>query len=481
MAAPSAVKEIELDYEPQPKQLFFHNCLADEILYGGAAGGGKSMALFWDAVNTCVHIPGFVAAIFRKTFPELEKTHIRKARALPKSLGTYNASNHQFNFVNGSILEFNYCKNENDVYNYQSGEWDGLYFDELTHFTEFMYTYLLSRVRTTKGGVKTKIKSGSNPGGIGHVWVKKRFVAEADPFETREPPDRSDEEIELNIPPRTRCFIPALLDDNPALAEADPGYRIFLMGLPEDQRKALLKGDWDVYQGQFFSEFSQKIHVVRPFQLPDYWYRFGAYDHGFAHNAAFGWFAVDTDGLIYLYREFVTNRWQLPDIAKHINSYGDTKKLSYMVAGHDLWLPARDGGPSMAEDFSTYKLNFSPASIERVTGWQQVRSHLKWCSDSLRGKKPEEHPPKFKIFSKCKRAIECLPSLIHDPNNGEDVLKVDCNETGEGGDDAGDMIRYGLMSRPLIAVKPEEEKRFNRHLRQRRTGGTGQDEWNQDV
>lgn len=484
--AKNARQAVTIDYTPQPKQLLFHECTADEVFYGGAVGGGKSYALFWDAVNACINVSKYCAAIFRKTFPELEATHIRRARELPKALGRYNASLHQFQFINGSLLEFNYCERESDVYRYMSQEWDALYMDELTHFTEFQYIYLMTRVRTTKPGLITKVKSGSNPGNVGHAWVRDRFVKAAKEM-TIFKPEQSDIEKEYGLFPRTRCFIPAKLTDNEALSKADPNYMLNLLQLPEDERKMLIEGDWDRYVGQFFTEWRHDIHVVDDFSIPDWWYRFIAYDHGFSHNAAFGWFAVDEDGNIYLYRELVRNRTDVRDLSRLAKKYDDFHLIKYMVAGGDIWLPPRDGiGKSVAESYAAEGFQFSPAIIERVIGWAQVRAYLQHKEIQLNEDGQEtwvEKPPRFRVFRSCARSIETIPVMIHDKRNSEDMLKVDANEKGEGGDDAMDMIRYGLMTRPLLAKKPKDESKLQRFIKRRRqrAGVTQMDRLNQDV
>ena len=160
---------------------------------------------------------------------------------IPKDLGRYNDGKKRWTFVNGSIIDFGYCENENDVTKYQSAEYGFIGFDELTHFTEFQYTYMLSRLRSTVEGVWPRMRAATNPGGIGHAWVKKYFIDPAPP----ETVWTTDEGL-------TRCFIPATVYDNPYLMEADPGYIRRLESLDEDSKRALLYGDWDVFAGQAF-------------------------------------------------------------------------------------------------------------------------------------------------------------------------------------------------------------------------------------
>lgn len=239
------------NYVAQEKQIKFHFSTSDEVFYGGSAGGGKSYAIIWDAVYFCMTNDKVSVAIFRRTYPELEKSIILEAlRSIPLSWYTYNKKEHRMYFKNESILEFNYCLYENDVYNFQSAQYDRLYFDELTHFSKTIYLYLTSRCRTTKPSIKPQIKSSSNPGNIGHQWVKERFISRKNAdlipnFEMLQTDDESGTKF-------TTTFIPAKVYDNKYIMENDPTYVDRLMKLDKDNRRMLLDGDWDILKGQFF-------------------------------------------------------------------------------------------------------------------------------------------------------------------------------------------------------------------------------------
>lgn len=158
------------------KQKQFMDATCDEVLFGGAAGGGKSYAQVIDALVYAVKYPGSKQLILRRTYPELDKSIIRTTLALyPKEIYRYISSSHTGQFTNGSIIDFGYCDSETDIYRYQSAEFDVIRFDELTHFTKDMYIYLISRLRGVNGFPK-QMKSTTNPGGIGHKWVKERFI-----------------------------------------------------------------------------------------------------------------------------------------------------------------------------------------------------------------------------------------------------------------------------------------------------------------
>ncbi|MEG0020859.1 MAG: phage terminase large subunit, partial [Oscillospiraceae bacterium] len=265
--------------EMTQKQQQFINCTADEVLFGGAAGGGKSYAQLIDCFLYGLKYPKSKQLILRRTLPELEKSLIRVSLELfSDEVYKYNSSKHTGVFANGSLVDFGYCDNENDVFKYQSAEYDVIRFDELTHFTQDMYVYLLSRLRGANDYPK-QIKSSTNPGGVGHSWVKKRFIDCCLEGEYRDENG-------------TRQFIPAKVSDNTFLMRSDSGYINRLKGLGAKEKRALLYGDWDIFEGQYFSEFRRDIHVVKPFVLPSHWKRYFTMDYGLDMLAGY-FIAVD--------------------------------------------------------------------------------------------------------------------------------------------------------------------------------------------
>ena len=257
------------------RQHRFIKSQAFETLYGGAAGGGKSYGQLIDAELFAFRYPGSKQIIFRRTFGELDKSIIRTALEIyPRALCSYNDSKHMYTFQNGSIIDFAYCDNEKDVYRYQSAEHDVIRFDELTHFNESQYVYLISRCRGANNYPKC-IKSSTNPGGVGHSWVKKRFI------------DIGAPDTIITTDTGTRMFIPAFVQDNKFLVEADPGYVTRLENLSEKDKQALLYGDWDIFEGQYFNEFSRRLHVVSGVELPEHWRRYVCIDYGLDMCAAY--------------------------------------------------------------------------------------------------------------------------------------------------------------------------------------------------
>ena len=217
------------------RQEQFINAKCREVLYGGAAGGGKSYGQLIDALIYALKYNGSKQLVLRRTYPELEKSLIRVSLMLyPAKIYSYNKSTHVGYFKNGSLIDFGYCDSETDVYKYQSAEYDVIRFDELTHFTEQMYLYLISRLRGANGFPK-QVKSTTNPGGVGHQWVKARFIDFAGP----------------NTEKDGRMFIPAKVTDNKFLMEGDSGYIDRLKLLSDRDQRALLHGDWDLTEGRF--------------------------------------------------------------------------------------------------------------------------------------------------------------------------------------------------------------------------------------
>lgn len=407
-------------------------------LFGGARGGGKSYSLRNIMLIRRFEFPGSFGAIFRRTYPELEANHIRPLFQEHPYLRKYwSESKKLLSLPNGSTLQFCHCANEADISLYQGREFHDLAIDEAGQWTESMFRTLLGSNRSSIPGIPARVALTANPGGLGHTWLKRIFIERR--FNERERP-------------ADYAFIQALVDDNPALLENDPEYVHRLNSEPNEAlRKAYRFGDWDIFAGQFFSEIRREVHVIEPFQIPAHWTRFGAYDFGFNHPAAFGWFACDEDGNVYLYRELARASMRIDQFAEEIKRHPETVKMDSIVAGHDCWAKKNvmnaSSPPTIAEEFANHEIYLSRASIDRVQGASQVRNYLAW-QDLTSGRKL----PKFFIFKTCPVSFDALSRMQHNPDKPEDVLKVDASDGDPlTGDDAYDMIRYALMSRPILA------------------------------
>ncbi len=384
---------MKLSISVTKKQKCFIDATESEVLFGGAAGGGKSYGQVVDAFLFALRYPGSKQLILRRTFAELDKSLIRTALSLyPRKIFTFNSSSHTGRFKNGSCIDFGYCAGEADVYQYQSAEYDCIRFDELTHFTEAQYVYLISRVRGANGFPK-QIKSSTNPGGVGHTWVKARFV---DPSEPGHP--------FLGEDGMRRIFIPSLLDDNSFLTSHDPGYKKRLEALPERERRALLYGDWNIFEGQYFSEFRRERHVVRPFEIPASWRKYRTLDYGLDRLAVL-WIAVAPNGRAYVYREYCESSLPISAAARAITERTPVGEDIYAtLAPPDLWSRSQETGKSKASIFSEFGVNFTKTSNDRECGWLAVKELL--CE--------RDGEPMLAIFSTCTELISCLPALAID-------------------------------------------------------------------
>lgn len=414
------------------RQKAFLDATATEVLFGGAAGGGKSRGQLIDAFLFALTHPASKQLILRRTFPELEKSLIRESLALyPKSVYTYHATGHTGRFPNGSLIDFGYCATENDVFQYQSAEYDVIRFDELTHFTEFQYLYLMSRVRGANRYPK-QIKSSTNPGGVGHGWVKARFIDPAPP-DTVFTPERGG----------SRIFLPAKLEDNRFLLRADPAYRERLLALPERERRALLLGDWNIFDGQYFGEFSYDIHTCDPFPLPAHWRRYRTIDYGLDRLACL-WIAVDDDRNAYLYREVCESDLIVSRAAEKILSATPKDEHIYAtLAPPDLWARSQESGRSKALLFEENGVRFTKTANDRETGWLSVKELLRLRADGT---------PRLHIFRNCTEMIRCLPLLQTDPLRPTDT-KTEPHEITHAPDALrGFAIYYSRPSPPEAAA-----------------------------
>ena len=405
-------------YTPTPKQGVFHSSAADNKLYGWAKGGWKSRALRMEAVIACQSAPDVHGIIFRRTYPQLLKSIIRKLLwELPKGTYKYNKSEHIMTFDNGSTLEFWHCQYDDDVINYQGAEYDFMMFDELTQFTEYQFTYLSWSVRNTKNYFKTFIAASANPGGVGHHFVKRLFV---------------DWLLDEEEQAQTWEFIPATVFDNPHIIDNDPGYIRKLNNLPEDERKALRDGDWEAFAGQYFNEFSKTLNVIEPFKIPWNWRKIICLDYWYSAPSAIYWIAQDPDKNYYVYREIYITKKLYGELLDLIESY-NLENVTDLVADPALRTKSQDTGVSFFDIAFSKGFNIIPGVNDRIPGWQLIKKLLQKKEDPR-----DPRQTRLYFFSNCEAAIRTVPALPRDKKKVEDI-------DTHAEDHAADAIRYWLV------------------------------------
>jgi hypothetical protein len=462
-----------------PKQWDAFLSPATEILYGGAAGGGKSYLMRQAAIAWCSEIPGLQVYLFRRIREDLVKNHVEGPSGFRELLaGWVNCGfvvivEDEIRFWNGSKIYLCHCKDEKDRIKYQGAEIHVLLIDELTHFTDVIYRFLRNRVRMVGISVPGKYRGkfprivcGSNPGGIGHQFVKTTFIDNRMPMAI--------DKVEPTEGGMLRQYIPALLEDNPSMADEDPEYEQRLRGLGSDALvRAMRYGDWDVVEGAFFDCWAPHRHILEPFEIPEDWARFRSGDWGSAKPFSFGWWAIVEDdtrhpvsgqlmprGSIIRYREWYGCVPGKPNTGLKLTAEqvgaGIAELETEKVAGGvlDPAAFAEDGGPSLANRImagsGAKKVMFRRADNKRVTqrgamgGWDMMRQRMIGTDEA----------PMIFCFSTCRDSIRTIPMLQHDQDRPED-LDSDME------DHAADEWRYACMSRPWVKDKAvESPKRF---------------------
>lgn len=393
---------------PSEKQKLFLTAKTRFVAYGGARGGGKSWAVRLKAALMGLNheLAGIRMLILRRTYPELRENHIRPLSAALRGLARYRENEKTIMFPRGSVLKFGYCDSESDVLQYQGQEYDVIFIDEATQFTEYQFSTLTACLRGANSFPK-RMYLTCNPGGVGHAWVKRLFI------------DRQYQNAEK---PENYTFIPAGVYDNKALISNDPGYITMLENLPETLRRAWLNGEWDVFEGQYFHEFSRAVHVIEPFEIPAHWRRYLTMDYGLDMLAAY-WVAVDESGSAVVYRELYEGKdlgeghegLTISNALERIKGLTDGENLHAALAPPDLWNKRQETGRSVADWFAQGGLPLTKTSNERVAGWMAVKEWLKPYNDG--GKLCA----RLRIFRGCQNLIRTLPLLQFDAKKANDV------------------------------------------------------------
>lgn len=420
-------KTSQVVYVPLPKQTVLLEAVDSRqykrILFGGAAGGSKSHALRYLAYHLCLTLKNFNCLLLRRSWPELESTHILASiRDAPLIGATAIPSKRVVEFPDtGSVLRFGHCNDEKDMNDYLSTEYDCILFDELVTFLENQYLLISSRARTSRPDWVPMVIGATNPGGPGASWIAELFINK-----DRDP---------IKYPaynPADYLFIPSLLDDNPYI---NPEYVQFLMDLPPEMREAYRFGRWDIFPGQYFQEFRKEKHAAKSLIIPPEIPRIGGMDWGYLRPGVFLWGVVLPDGRLYIEREHVFRGTVASEVAQEIRAMTQAAGLHLMYSVGDPAMWIRDGqtGECIAETLSKNGLYIQQANHERVNGWQRLRHWFKDAPDGL---------PWLLIDPvQCPYLTRTLPQLVQNDTKLEDV-------DTKGDDHAADALRYLVMSRP---------------------------------
>ena len=415
---------------------------ADEkdVLYGGAAGGGKSYAMIVDPLRYA-HRSAHRALILRRSMPELREMIDKSRELYPQAFpgAKFREVEKLWNFPSGAKVEFGFLERDADVYRYQGQAYSWIGFDEITHLpTEFSWNYLASRLRTTDPEIKTYLRCTANPGGVGSHWVKNRYIAPQEHNKSFEGKDGL-----------TRKFIPAKLADNPYLAK-DGIYEQMLKSLPPIQRRQLLEGNWDVAEGAAFVEFDPDTHVVPPFILPIHWERVKGIDYGYAAESCCLWGIMDmNDNTLIIYRELYRKGLTGRELGAIITEMEIEDPFSVNgVLDTAAWANTGTTGPTVGEELLKAGHKLRRADKNRVQGKIQIHEYLK-----IR----ESGRPRLQIFNTCPNLIRELQSIPLSKTNPEDV-------DTHASDHAYDALRYMIMSRPRMESPLERMRGLKREI-----------------
>jgi len=412
-----------------PKQAQFYSSRTLYTAYGGARGGGKTHAVRIKAVGGAFTWPGIKILILRKTYPELQANHIEPIlKMVPQELTSYNGTTHTLYFENGSIIRFGHWNGVTSETEYQGQEYDWIFMDEATQFTEREFRYLGGILRGVNE-IPKRFYITCNPGGVGHRWVKRLFIDRNFKTDSDNP--------EENENPDDYSFIFATVEDNPDLIQSSPGYLQALSQLPEDIRKAHRYGDWDALGGNYFPEFSRATHVIEPFKIPANWRRYRSFDYGL-DCLAVGWYAVDEDGRVYMYRELKQSGLIVQDAARLILDMTlPDENIEITFAPPDMWSRQKDTGRTMAEVFMLCGVPIVRADNNRVQGHMMVKEALANLDDKK---------PGLLFFKTCKETVADLEDIQADEKNPSDCAKEPHEITH-----TVDSLRYFCVSRTMRA------------------------------
>ena len=422
---------LKISGKPSVKQREFFASRAKYTAYGGARGGGKSWALRRKLIALCLNYAGIRCLLIRRSLGEVKSNHLVPMLKEYGEILSYSESDKAISFQNGSKIFFGYCSCDRDVLRYQGQEYDIIAIDEATQLSEYQFSIFKASLRGVNNFPK-RIYLTCNPGGIGHSWVKRLFI---------------DRDFRENEDPMEYRFIPALVYDNEVLLKSDPSYIEQLKALPQRLRDAWLNGRWDVFEGQFFSEFNEDIHVIDANVIPKNVGRFIAFDYGFDMLAVL-LLAKDCEGNIYVEKELCRPNLTLGEAAEAIVGFIAGVHIEYAVASPDLWNRRQDSGKSGIEIMQSVggMPSMVAADDRRVPGWRALKEYLS----------QREGKPKLFICRTCCELIHSMQSLLCDKNRIEDASNEPHSITH-----TPEALRYAIMSRFECDLPKNEELPFS--------------------
>jgi phage terminase large subunit len=428
-------KLLRITLQPKQREALAVSERTSVTFYGGAKGGGKSHLIRARELKRRMQYPGSTGLIVRKTYPELLANHIRKFfLEYPQTASWYNKAEKAIYWPNGSVTNFSYLQHTDDVYTYQGREFDDISIDEITQHSEEVFKILRTSNRTTNPDLTPSMMLTGNPGGLGHAWVKRIFV-------TRDfLPDETPEDF---------AFVQAKVWDNQALMSADPSYLKKLQDLPAHLRKAYLEGDWDIFEGQFFTEWRKDRHVIEPFTIPPAWQHMAGHDFGYAKPCACIWGAIDFDGRLWVYRELYGAGLTEGEQAKRIAQLSQHDNLEHLIIDPSTFNKVKDES-CIADAFLKEGLPVQRGNNDRISGWNRIRQYLKdGPACEFHRKLGWKTCPMMHVFTPCQNLIRTLPEAIFD-----DIKVEDLDTDGE--DHALDATRYLAMVAPAKAQQALE-------------------------
>ena len=440
--------------EANPKQLLFYQARTLFVGYGGAKGGGKTHAVRTKAFGGALANPGIRILIMRQTYPALEENHIAPMRKMAAQTGaaTYNGTTHMLTFKNGSTIRFGHWSGDDSEDEYNGQEYEWIFIDEATQFSERAFLFLGGLLRGASS-IPKRMYITCNPGGVGHRWVKRLFIDKQYKTNCENP--------EENENPEDYTFIFATVEDNTHMLEHSPNYLRNLASLPEDIRKAYRYGDWDSLGGGYFKEFQFATHMMKPFRIPDHWPRYRSFDYGLDMFACI-WWAVDTDGRAWAYREVEEKGLivqKAAQLAVENTPIGENIQATY--APWDVWARSKETGRSMAETFMKNGLPIIQAPRDRVQGHMAIKTMMASMPltdpyiKSLfpEGKAPATMPG-LMLFDNLTKMASDLRDIQTDETNVNDCAKMPHEVTH-----SVDAVRYYASSRTLAAIDPGKHRK----------------------